>query len=107
MAFWLIIAAVIALPALLVALGLSAPGPMTIPATRAAESSKKSKKKEFVSMNPNLPTVSGIWEKAWRIQLARIATHPTETHFLERNAQVAQANYVMALAEEAVKAGRI
>ncbi len=46
--------------------------------------------------------ISDIWERAWKVQVSRMKTHPEEIPLLIMNAAIAQSNYVMALAEEAV-----
>lgn len=48
--------------------------------------------------------VSDVWLRAWERQRSRMVSCPRETQLLAKNAQISQANYVMALAVEAAKA---
>lgn len=46
--------------------------------------------------------ISDVWERAWMIQTTRMKNHPAESKMLGRSAAIAQSNYVMNLALEAM-----
>lgn len=90
---------------LLYAMGLHiALGAMMTPAEPAKRFWNKHGERELFMNLSNNTKVSNVWFRAWMIQVIRMHSHPEESEILQRNAQLAQANYVMTAAQEAIRA---